>query len=77
MDARITQRSMNSAQMFVFQTFAVAKNEQTREELTSLYLDYIQKKMDEESDKWWKENGMSQEKIDELLNSHHRTPYKQ
>jgi hypothetical protein len=77
MDARITHRSMNSAQMFVFQSFAVARNEQTREELTSLYLDYIQKKMDEESDKWWKENGMSQEKIDEMLNSHHRTPYKQ
>ena len=67
---------MNAAQIFVMQTFAAARNEQDKEELTSLYLDFIQRKMDEESDKWWKENDMTQEKFEEMCrNLHFRTPY--
>jgi hypothetical protein len=61
--------------MFVLQTFAAAMSEQEKEELTSLYLDYIQRKMDVATDKWWKENDMTNEKLDEILNTHIiRTP---
>ena len=67
---------MNASQIFVMQTFAAARSEQEKEELTSLYLDYIQRKMDEESDKWWKENDMTTEKFEEMCkNLHFRTPY--
>ena len=76
MEALVANRSMNSAQMFILQTFAAARSDRDKEELTSLYLDHIQKKMDEESDKWWKENKMTQEKLEEILNTHHRTPHK-
>ena len=76
MEALVINPPMNSAQLFVLQTFAAARSEQEKEELTSLYLDYIQKKMDEETDKWWKENDMTHAKIEEILNTHHRTPYK-
>ena len=26
---------------------------------------------------WWKDNNMTNEKLDEMLNTHYRTPYKQ
>ena len=67
MEATLTHMPMNPAQLFVLKTFATARSEQERDELTSLYLDYIQRKMDEESDKWWKKNNMSQEKLEEIL----------
>ena len=76
METMLTNQPMNATQLFVLQTFATAKNEQEKEELTSLYLDYIQRKMDEETDKWWKENNMTVEKFEEMFsNIHYRTPY--
>jgi hypothetical protein len=78
MEAALSHFPLNSTQMFVQQTFGEAKSEKDREELTSFYLDYIQRKMDEETDKWWKENDMTQEKFKEMFfNLHQRTPYQQ
>jgi len=77
METVLSCPEMSPAQKFVLHTFLTARNEQDREELTSLYLDHIQKKMDTASDKWWKENNMTNEKLDEILNTHYRTPYKQ
>ena len=77
MEAVLYQTPLNSAQMFVLQTLAITKGNQEKEELTSLYLDYIQRKLDAATNKWWKENNMTNEKLDEMLNTHHRTPYKQ
>jgi len=76
MESTISHAPLNSVQLFVLRTFATAKSEQDREELTSLYLDYLQKKLDIETDKWWKENEMTDEKLEEILNTHYRTPYK-
>jgi len=77
MEAVLCETPLNPAQLFVLQTLAVTKGSQEKEELTSLYLDYIQRKMDTVSDQWWNDNNMSDEKIDEILNTHLRTPYKQ
>jgi len=76
MEATLSNSPLNSAQMFVLQTLARAKSEQEKEELTSLYLDYIQKKLDAETNRLWAEGKISNEKIDEILNTHCRTPYK-
>ena len=76
MEATLQHQPLNATQLFVLQTFATARSEQEREELTSLYLDYIQKKLNIETEKWWNENQMSNEKIEEILNTHYRTPYK-
>ena len=54
MEAVLFQTPLNSAQLFVLQTLAVTKGNQEKEELTSLYLDYIRRKMDIVTDKWWK-----------------------
>jgi len=76
MEAVLYQTPLNSVQMFVLQTLAVTKGDKEKEELTSLYLDFIQRKMDAITDEWWKENNMTNEKLDEMLNTHYRTPYK-
>jgi hypothetical protein len=60
---------LNATQLFVLNTFVTAKSEQEKEELTSFYLDYIQKKLDTATDKWWKENDMTNEKLEEILTS--------
>jgi len=77
MEAVLSQTPLNSAQLFVLQTLATTRGNQEKEELTSLYLDYVQRKMDVATEKWWKENNMTNEKLDEMLNTHHRTPYQQ
>ena len=46
MSATLLYSPLNETQKFVLHTFSTAKNEQEREELTSLYLDYIQQKLD-------------------------------
>jgi len=74
---RVPHLPLNATQLFILKTFAAAKSEQEKEELTSLYLNYIQQKLDSATDKWWKENEMTNEKLDEILNTHHRTLHKQ
>ena len=44
MEAIALNQPLNDTQMFVVRTFATARNEQEREELTTLYLGYIQKR---------------------------------
>ena len=72
MEAVAYQQPFNAAQLFVLKTFATARSEQERDELTSLYLNYIQQKMDVATDKWWQENNMTDEKLEEMLSGHHR-----
>ena len=67
---------MNAAQRFVVETLATAHNDKEREELTSMYFDYVQRKLDVAMDKWWKDNNMTDEKFEEMMNFHSRTPYK-
>ena len=76
MEATVGDSSLNATQWFVVETFAAARTEKDKEELTSFYLDYIQQKLNKETDKWWEENNMSNEKLKEILNTHYRTPYK-
>jgi len=76
MRTAVMNSPLNETQLFVLQTFASVHNEKERDEITFLYLDYIQKKIDAATDKWWKENNMTNEKLEEMLNTHYRTPYK-
>jgi hypothetical protein len=77
MEATMTHPPLNDTQMFVLRTFATARSEQEREELTSFYLDYIQRKLDAATDRWWEENEMTPEKFNEVTKDlHFRTPYR-
>jgi hypothetical protein len=76
MEATAVNEPLNETQLFVLKTFATAKSKQERDEITSLYLDYIQQKLDAATDKWWEENNMTVEKFEEMCNNlHFRTPY--
>lgn len=44
-------------------------------ELNDVVCEYYARKVDEEMDQLWDEGKWSQEKIDEVLNEHLRTPY--
>ena len=67
MESILSQAPLNEAQLFVLQTLAVTRGKKDKEELTSLYLDFVQRKMDEATDKRWEENDITNEKLDEIL----------
>jgi len=76
MEAIVTNPPLNAAQLYLLQTFAHIKSEESFEELKSVLFEFYQNKLDEETDKWWNENDMTVEKFEEMCsNSHYRTPY--
>ena len=76
MEAIVTSPSLNAAQLYLLQTFAHIKSEESLEELKTVLFDFYRKKIDEETDKWWKENNMTTEKFEEMCSDiHYRTPY--
>ena len=75
MEAIVTNPPLNAAQLYLLQTFAHIKSEESFEELRSVLLDFYQKKLDEATDKWWEENNMTVEKFEEMCSDiHYRTP---
>ena len=77
MNAITYQPPFNPAQIHFLQTLQFVKNDTMMRELQQVVNDFYFKKMEEEANKWWDDNNMTNEKMDEMfLNSHHRTPYK-
>ena len=74
--ATATISSFNPTQLFLLKVFANIKGEEEMKDIQALLLDYIQKKVDIQADKLWDDLHLSNEKIEEMLNSHYRTPYK-
>jgi hypothetical protein len=76
MEATLIHTPLNAIQLHLLQTFAHIKSEESLEELKSILFDFYRRKLDEETDKWWKENNMTTEKFEEMCNNiHYRTPY--
>jgi len=76
MNTTMLSSPLNETQKFVLSTFAIAKDEQEREEITSLYLDYIQQKLDGAANKFWDEQNMDNTKMEELMYGHLRSSKK-
>ena len=68
--------NLNAVQMHLLKMFARHMNEQDLTEIKGLLSNYYAQKVDAESDKLWEEKNMNQQSIDDLLNTHLRTPYK-
>ena len=66
------QSSLNETQILLLQAFARIKSEKEKDEIQAMLLDYYRKKVDIQANNisW------SSKKIEEILNSHDRTPYK-
>jgi len=76
MEATIVHSPLNATQLYLLQTFSHIKSEESLEELKSVLFDFYQRKLDEETDKWWDENDMTVEKFEKMCsNIHYRTPY--
>ena len=67
---------LNTVQLHLLKMFARPMNEQDLTAIKSLLSNYYAQKVDAESEKIWEEKGMSQQTLDDLLNTHLRTPYK-
>ena len=66
----------NPTQLHLLRMFEYNKSEESFNTLKEALFEYYCKKMDEASDKWWKENDMTTEKFEEMCsNIHYRTPY--
>ena len=72
MQTAVSHFPLNDTQIFLLQAFARVKDKQEREDIQSLLLSYYQRKVDEQASQLH----FSDEKIEEILNSHYRTPYK-
>ena len=72
----VSNSPLNATQLFVLQTFSTAKSEQEKEEVTSLYLNYIQKKLNKAADKFWDEQNLDNEKMEKLMYGHLRSSKK-
>jgi hypothetical protein len=57
-------------------TFATARDEQEKEELTSLYLNYIQQKLDKAANEFWDSQNLDNTKMEELMYGHLRSSKK-
>ncbi|MCL2327625.1 MAG: hypothetical protein FWC39_03810 [Bacteroidetes bacterium] len=66
---------LNETQLFVLRTFTATKNAADREELTNLYINYIQQKLNTETNRLWNEGKLNDSVFEEMLNTHIRTPY--
>ena len=77
MEATIKNLPLNPMQIHFLQSLRFVKTDEMFQELKQIISDYYFKKMEEETDKWWEENDMTNEKLDEMFaNSHYRTSYK-
>jgi len=72
MATAIINQPLNDTQILLLQTFSQIKSVQEKNDIQSLLLNYYQERVDEQAN----QVHLSNEKIDEILNSHYRTPYK-
>ena len=72
MQATVLNQPLNDTQIMLLQTFSQIKSEQEKEDVQSLLLTYFQNRVDAQASQFH----FSNEKIEEILNSHYRTPYK-
>lgn len=66
---------LNQAQMDFLRLLSHFNTEEQVKELNDLVCQYYARKVDEEMDRLWEEGEWNQEKIEETLKEHLRTPY--
>ena len=77
METSVVNSPLNAMQIHFLQSLSFVKTEEMFQELKQVISDYYFKKLEVKTDKWWEENEMTQEKLNEMfLNSHYRTSYK-
>ncbi len=67
---------LNMVQIQLLQLFARQMAENELADVKEMLVAYYDRKITEEADKLWEQRGMSSETMNELLNTHIRSPYK-
>ena len=77
MEAIVDNSPFNAMQIHFLQSLRFVKTDEMFQELKQIISNYYFKKMEEETDKWWEENEMTNEKLEEMfLHSHYRSSRK-
>lgn len=75
MQTTLSHQPLNPAQIHFLQTLQFVKTDTMMHELQQVVSDFYFKKMGEDANKWWDENNMTNEKMNEMFhNLHYRTP---
>ena len=72
MEAIVSNLPLNQSQILLMQAFSRIQSEQEKEELQQILHDYYRRKVNAHI----KTVSFTDEQIDEILNTHLRTPYK-
>ena len=73
MEATVVNAPLNDMQIHFLQSLRFVKTDEMFRELKQIVSDYYFRKMEEETDRWWDENNMTNEKLEDIfLNAHHR-----
>jgi hypothetical protein len=72
METTIEKTPLNETQILLLQAFARMDSEEEKADIQAMLLDYYRKRVDRQANTI----SLSDEKIEEILNSHYRTPYK-
>ena len=67
---------LSNMQLELLKLFSRDIEETDLKEIKRLIVSYLSVKLSDEADKVWEEKGWTNEKMDEFLNTHMRTPYK-
>ena len=71
MEAVVLNKPLNETQILLLQAFSQIKSEEEKADIQAMLLDYYRKKVDLDTNNI----SLSNEEIEEILNSHYRTPY--
>ena len=67
--------TLNPTQLFLLQMFARNGDEERLKEVKEVLCNHFFRKVDEEGKRLWEEKNMNDEMMDNILNTHLRTPY--
>ena len=71
-----TLSSLNKAQLQILKLLSNIKTEEETKELSQVISNFYAKKATEEIDRLWESGQWNEEKNDQILKEHLRTPYK-
>jgi len=72
MKTTVANAPLNETQILLLQSFSQIKSEEEKADIQAMLLDYYRKRVDTYANNI----SLSNEKIEDILNSHYRTPYK-
>ena len=70
-------RTINPVQLHLLEMVKYCKSEQTVSEMKDVLADFYAKKVQKEADRLWDEGKLNGEAIEQILQEHWRTPYKE